>query len=311
MIRSVGPDVLALGAKLLAHGELVAFPTETVYGLGANGLDAGAVKKIYAAKGRPGDNPLILHFADVQAIESCAVMTPLARRLARAFMPGPLTLVLPALPCVPLQTRGGLDTVACRVPSSSVARQLLALVPFPLAAPSANTSGRPSPTDAATVQADLGEAAALIIDGGPCSLGLESTVVDATGALPVLLRPGGVTVEQLHELCGRVLFARGVDEARKSPGTRYRHYAPSVAVRLWRPGEEFPEEPFSFMGLAPAPACSREACVFDSLRDYAAGCYAALRRLERLGVLIVAQLPPDEGLGRALADRLRRSAGQE
>ena len=309
MIAPATEEVLLKAARLLEEGELVAFPTETVYGLGANALNSQAVAKIYQAKGRPSDNPLIAHFPRVEDFEECVLMTPLGEKLARALMPGPLTLVLPAREGVPSVTRGGLDTLGCRVPSNEVAHRLLSCLTFPLAAPSANRSGRPSPTQASTVAADLGDAVSLIIDGGACKVGLESTVVDARGDLPILLRPGGISVETLRELCGEVRFASSLSEAQRSPGTRYRHYAPRVEVVAYRPGMILPRQ-FCFMGFGPAPEGAKKALLFDSLEEYGRSFYEALRVLEEEGLPIYAQEPPKEGFGLALADRLARACGK-
>ncbi|EEX48140.1 L-threonylcarbamoyladenylate synthase [Jonquetella anthropi] len=308
------PDraVLNRAVKLLSDGRLVAFPTETVYGLGGNGWDSEAAKRIYAAKGRPSDNPLILHFPSPEAVELSADVSDRAKKLMARFWPGPLTLVLPAKPIVPLAVRGGLDTVGCRMPSHPTARALLSACPFPLAAPSANVSGRPSPTDAATVAQDLNGRVDLVIDSGPCSVGLESTVLDITGDAPVLLRPGGVSLEELESVLGPVAFPRGALELRRSPGTRYRHYAPAVAVLLWKADEPFdwPSQ-FCFMGQSEPPVRPARQILFDDLAAFAHGYFAGLRDLERENLPIVVQWPDGSGIGRALQDRLKRSAGLE
>jgi L-threonylcarbamoyladenylate synthase len=194
---------LAAAAALLRAGGLVAFPTETVYGLGANALDERAVRRVFEVKGRPADNPLIVHVASVDDVGAVAVsLPPTARLLAERYWPGPLTLVLESRPEVPSVTRGGLGTIAVRVPAHPLALELLREARVPVAAPSANRSGRPSPTTAAHVRADLGEDVDLVLDGGPCVVGLESTVVDARGPVPVVLREGTLTAAELGAVAG-------------------------------------------------------------------------------------------------------------
>lgn len=305
------PEVISRAAELIRAGELVAFPTETVYGLGGNAMDGEAVKKIYAAKGRPSDNPLILHFPSPGAVGQAAYVDDRAKRLMEHFWPGPLTLVLPARDCVSKEARGGLTTVGCRMPDYPAALAFFAACGVPVAGPSANTSGRPSPTDARTVADDLGEGVAMILDAGECRVGVESTVLDVSGEVPVLLRPGGVSMEELTAFLGRVELPVGVNELKKSPGTRYRHYAPSVSVDIWDREEEYiwPEK-FCYMGVdAPAHRAVREI-LFRDFESYAHGLFSALRELENDGVTIVAQWPPIEGIGRALRDRISRAAGR-
>lgn len=225
-------------ARLLRAGELVALPTETVYGLGANALNEEAVRKIFAAKGRPADNPLIVHVADAQAAEALCHLDDRARALMRRFCPGPLTLLLPKKPCVPEVVNAGLPSVAIRIPAHPVARALLRACGVPVAAPSANTSGKPSPTTAKHVWEDMKGKLPLILDGGPCEVGLESTVVDMTAEIPTVLRPGGITPEMLLEALPEVRVADSVlrplqtGEAAPSPGMRYRHYAPGGELTL-------------------------------------------------------------------------------
>ncbi len=297
-------------ARLIQQGQLVAFPTETVYGLGANGLDGQAVKRIYAAKGRPSDNPLILHFPSPEAVGSAAVVDRRARTVMARFWPGPLTLVLPARDCVPPEPRGGLDTVGCRMPDHPVALAFLEACGVPVAGPSANRSGRPSPTDGPTVAQELGDGLAMVLDAGPCRVGLESTVLDLTAPVPVLLRPGGVSLEELQDFLGPVALPEGALELRRSPGTRYRHYAPRSAMALWNPqGPWTVEGPFVYLGLQEPPRQPRRQIRFDSLEAYGRGLFSALRELEKEGLLIVAQWPPEEGIGRALRDRIGRAAG--
>ncbi len=226
-------------AKVLKEGGLVAFPTETVYGLGADGLREEAARKIYAAKGRPSDNPLILHIAEAGELPPLVTEVPeVARRLMEAFWPGPLTMIFSKSAAVPYGTTGGLDTVAVRMPADPAARRLIRLAGLPVAAPSANLSGRPSPTTAEHVMQDMAGRIEIILDGGPVGIGVESTIVDVTGVRPVLLRPGAVTMEMLREVVGEVEIDPAVagpvaaDVKPKAPGMKYRHYAPKAQLFL-------------------------------------------------------------------------------
>lgn len=302
------PDARAEAARLLRAGQLVAFPTETVYGLGADATDEAAVARIYAAKDRPRFNPLISHVATAEAALALGQPTPDAERLATAHWPGPLTLVLRRRPGCPIAwlTSAGLETVALRVPGSAPARALLAEAGRPIAAPSANRSGRVSPTTAAHVAEELGDRVALILDGGPCPVGLESTVVDLSGDRPRLLRPGAVTREQLEAVLGPVELAAAGDTI-AAPGMLASHYAPRAAVRLdatdRRPGEAFLDfggtRPDADLDLSPAG---------DPV-EAASRLFAALRGLDRPGVTAIAVAPiPEAGLGTAINDRLRRAA---
>lgn len=220
-------------SKVLKSGGLVAFPTETVYGLGADALDVEASGKIYKAKGRPSDNPLIVHIADVEDLQNlCEEIPPLAKQLADAFWPGPMTLVLKKKAIVPGTITGGLDTVAVRMPVHPVARELIRTSRVYVAAPSANTSGRPSPTNAAHVAQDLAGKIDMIIDGGDVEIGIESTIIDVTGPTPVILRPGYITMEMVAAVAGSVELDRAITEGApvsavpKAPGMKYKHYAP-------------------------------------------------------------------------------------
>lgn len=234
-------EILTQAARILVSGGLVAFPTETVYGLGANGLEPQAVAGIFRAKGRPSDNPLILHIAEASEVLQLVRTIPAnARALMERYWPGPLTLVLERKPIVPDQVTGGLDTVAIRLPDSVIARELIRLTGLPIAAPSANLSGRPSPTTAEAVAADLSGRIEAIVDGGPCDVGVESTIIDCTTPVPTLLRPGGITLEMLMDTLGEVEIdpALGRDDLiPKAPGMKYRHYAPSAPMILLE-GEE-------------------------------------------------------------------------
>jgi L-threonylcarbamoyladenylate synthase len=295
---------------LLRAGRLVAFPTETVYGLGGDATNEHAVAAIFAAKARPRFNPLIVHVRDLAAAEKLAVFNEPAHRAAVHFWPGPVTLVLPRQPGVGLSllASAGLDTVAVRVPAHPVAQALLREAGRPIAAPSANRSGRVSPTSAAHVAEDLGDDVALILDDGPTPVGLESTVLDLSGEAPALLRPGAVTFEALTELLGPVSLP--VSALPKSPGMLASHYAPRLPVRVAamaaRPGEALlafgPNAP---PGFAEVQWLSRAG----DLAEAAANLFAMLRRLDCPSFAGIAVMPiPEQGLGRAINDRLRRAA---
>ena len=300
----------ARAAALLASGGVVAFPTETVYGLGADATDDRAVARLFAIKGRPRFNPLIVHLADPAAAAAHAVVDARARALMDRFWPGGLTLVLNKRAGSPLSALAlaGLDTVALRCPAHPVARDLLARCARPVAAPSANRSGRLSPTTAAHVRSDLGDAADAILDGGPCPIGVESTIVDLTGP-PALLRPGALDPTAL----GIALedAAANDAEAPKSPGRLARHYAPATPLRLdatdVHPGEAL----LAFgPGVPPAPA-ARNLSPRGDLVEAAANLFAMLRELDAPGAAGIAAMPvPDRGLGRAINDRLRRAAAR-
>lgn len=225
--------VIEKAAHILANGGLVAFPTETVYGLGANAFNPDAARKIYEAKGRPSDNPLIIHISGMDMLEDvCGSVSQRARELAERFWPGPLTMILPKGGKIPYAATGGLDTVAVRFPSHKTARGLIDKCGFPLAAPSANSSGKPSPTRASHVAFDLSGKIDMIIDGGPCEIGLESTIVDMTGEEPVILRPGYVSGEEITGCAETAVVFDGEPEIPISPGTKYTHYSPRASVTV-------------------------------------------------------------------------------
>ncbi len=311
--RPATPDTISEAGRLLRSGCLVAFPTETVYGLGADAGNAEAVARIFEAKGRPRFNPLIAHVPDVEAARKLADFTPMADALARAFWPGPLTLVLQkarGCPVADLAT-AGLDTIAVRIPDHAVARAILTAAGVPVAAPSANRSGRISPTRAAHVVEELGEACGLIVDGGPTGVGVESTVVDATAARAVLLRPGAVTrddIERVTKLPVEVLFDE--DVAPTAPGQLRSHYAPRARVRLDATSIAPDEALLAFGPDVP----SHNGLLFNlsptgDLREAAVNLFAYLRILDASGVASIAVLPiPEIGLGEAINDRLRRAA---
>ena len=293
-MRAVSLDA---ATELLRGGGLVAFPTETVYGLGARARDPVAVRQIFAAKGRPVDHPLIVHLAAAAELSDWAEVDARAEALAAAFWPGPLTLVLRRRAGVPDEVTGGLDTVGLRVPDHPLARALIAQVGCGLAAPSANRFGRVSPTTAAHVWAELG-AELPVLDGGPCAVGVESTILDLSQAQPALLRPGGVSVEALEAQLGPI--ARG--GATRAPGTLAAHYAPRTALRL-------SDAPEAEAAALQAQGLRVAVLSFADDAAYARALYAELRRLDALGVdVLVAARPGRQGIGAAVADRLARAA---
>ncbi|MDO5387615.1 MAG: L-threonylcarbamoyladenylate synthase [Clostridia bacterium] len=240
-INNIDNNVIVKAAEIIKSGGLVAFPTETVYGLGGDGLNPNAAKKIYSAKGRPSDNPLILHISDIGQLSPLVREIPEnALKLAKEFWPGPLTMIFKKSDIVPNETSGGLDTVAVRFPVNKVAQALITASGTPIAAPSANTSGRPSPTRASHVEYDLNGKIDMIIDGGACKFGLESTIIDVTGNIPCLLRPGSITLEMLRSVLGEVNVDKAVvskldkGELPKAPGMKYKHYSPSADVVIVR-----------------------------------------------------------------------------
>ena len=316
-------------ANLIMNGELVAIPTETVYGLGANGLDEAAVAKIFEAKGRPQDNPLILHICGAEQIELfCHHIPQKAYDLAEAFWPGPLTIVLPARSIVPKRTTGGLDTVAVRCPDNAVTREIIRLSGVPIAAPSANISGKPSTTTAEHVLHDHDGKIAAIVDGGPCRVGVESTIVDLTEERPRLLRPGGIGPEELIAVLGDLVVDKAVtaqidkDEVVKAPGMKYRHYAPSEPVVIvsgsreaaaryirahFEPGDRvlcFEEELPLYAGCAPL-SYGQESHV----ETLSAGLFAALRILDDPTIhKVYARCPVGGGVAYAVQNRLKKAA---
>ncbi|MBR4458141.1 MAG: threonylcarbamoyl-AMP synthase [Clostridia bacterium] len=325
---------IAQAAALIRDGQLVAFPTETVYGLGANALDADAVRAIFAAKGRPADNPLIMHICDPAQLDGLVTVPGRAQSLMDAFWPGPLTILMPRTDRVPDVVTAGLSTVAVRYPSHPVARALLAVSRVPVAAPSANRSGRPSPTTAAHVLEDMNGRIPMILDGGPCEVGLESTVLDLSGDVPCILRPGGVTKGMLEELLGPVEVAPSVlkplaeGEVARSPGMRYRHYAPKGSITLVSGAEEDVLRAMRRLWQN-ASRGGQRACVLcfrehtDALRDCrphdlgsmrdpsetAERLFDTLRRLDAEGMdIIYSEVLPAEGIGLAVMNRLGRAA---
>ena len=323
------PNVAQKAAEIIQSGDVVAIPTETVYGLAANGLSEDAVSRIFEVKGRPSDNPLILHICDATQIDLyCHDVPQSAYRLAQLFWPGPLTMVLPAKDTVPKRTTGGLSTVALRCPDSEIARQIIQLSGVPLAAPSANISGKPSTTTAEHVLHDHGGKIPLIVDGGACRVGVESTIVDLTEERPRLLRPGGITPEQLMAVLGDLVVDKAVtaqidkDAVVKAPGMKYRHYAPTEPViivagerekaaayihRHFEPGDRvlcFEEELPLYADCNPL-SYGKEADV----STLSAGLFAALRELDDGSIgKVYARCPVGGGVAYAVQNRLKKAA---
>ncbi|MEX2286183.1 MAG: L-threonylcarbamoyladenylate synthase [Planctomycetaceae bacterium] len=362
MTCPVGTDV-SRAAGILRDGGLVAFATETVYGLGASALDPAALARLFEVKNRPRFDPIIAHISDVTGLPQLAAeIPPVARSLAERFWPGPLTLVLRKTQITPDLLTAGLPSVAVRVPAHPLALELLRAVSFPVAAPSANLFGHVSPTTAEHVAEQLGDKIDYILDGGPCRVGLESTVLDLTGAIPVLLRPGGLPVEEIEALIGPVTIRRANSsdeaEAQLAPGMLPRHYAPRtrlvivenieppeagkrIGLLTFRPpttnllsdrmqeregealAEPTPNSPNALPSEPPPPSRGRAGVggafaaievlsPAGDLREAAANFFAALRRLDALGLDAIVAVPfPNEGLGRALNDRLQRAANSQ
>ena len=323
-------NAIQTAADLILHGEVVGMPTETVYGLAANALNGEAVAKIFRAKGRPQDNPLIVHIADFDQIyDLCPAVPPQAKLLAEAFWPGPLTMIVPKRDCIPDEVSCGMDTVGIRLPSHPLARDLIRTSGVPLAAPSANTSGRPSTTTAEHVLRDMDGKIAAILDGGPCGVGVESTVVTLALDKPRLLRPGGITLEQLETVLGEVEVDRALnekigDDVRVSAaGVKYRHYAPKAPVTVVRGDPQQAAKYITEHIDGPTgvlcfdeyrdyfPTCTVEC--FGSQDDLAAQAREVFDRLRAFDDTDVqqiwAQCPSDEGLGLAVANRIKKAAG--
>lgn len=329
LLSASDPATPEIAAGIIRRGGLVAIPTETVYGLGANGLDEAAVASIFAAKGRPQDNPLILHVAEPKEMEKfCHSIPESAYALADKFWPGPLTMVLPARDVVPKRTTAGLSTVAVRCPDNDATRAIIRLSGVPIAAPSANLSGKPSTTTAEHVLHDHDGKIDAIVDGGPCRVGVESTIVDLTEERPRLLRPGGITPEQLLEVLGDLVIDKAVtaqidkDAVVKAPGMKYRHYAPAEPVvivagsrekaaayirRHFTPGDRvlcFTEELPLYADCSPL-AYGSEADV----NTLSAGLFAALRELDDPSIhQVYARCPVGGGVAYAVQNRLKKAA---
>lgn len=331
-------EAISEASAILKNGGLVAFPTETVYGLGADALNADAAAKIYAAKGRPSDNPLIVHIADTEAVYKLATVVPdKAVMLMEAFWPGPLTIILPKKSIVPDGTTGGLNTVAIRMPSHPVARELITESGVYIAAPSANTSGRPSPTTAGHVAEDMNGRIDMILDGGEVGIGIESTIVDLTGDVPTILRPGFITKKMLEHIVGEVAIDKAIIEPDpnlrpKAPGMKYTHYAPkgtltivssacgnyaNVTATINKLVEEKQSEGYKVAVLVSKEHASDYKCenvlvIGESKKDetIAAHLYATLRKCDELGAEYMYSEAFDSGeLGGAIMNRLLKAAG--
>ncbi|MDO4476332.1 MAG: L-threonylcarbamoyladenylate synthase [Lachnospiraceae bacterium] len=335
MTAGIQAEDMEKAGQILKDGGLVAFPTETVYGLGGNGLDAGAAQKIYAAKGRPSDNPLIIHIAQWEDLVPITSHIPeKAKVLADAFWPGPLTMILPKSDLVPMETTGGLNTVAVRMPGHKAALELIRAGGGYIAAPSANTSGRPSPTTAAHVREDLDGKIDAIIDGGEVGIGLESTIVDLTEEVPVILRPGYISAQMLSEVIGEVRMDRAFVSADpsirpKAPGMKYRHYAPKAQLQIVEGPEEKVVETINelaanaaaqgqLVGIIATDATKEryENAIIRSAGDrtdditIAAHLYGLLREFDELGVSeIYSEALDTPRLGQAIMNRLIKAAG--
>ena len=334
LVKPVCKEAVQQAAELIRAGELVGMPTETVYGLGADALNPDAVMKIFAAKGRPADNPLIVHISDMDQVQPLVREIPdAARRLMEAFWPGPMTLILPKAACIPEAVSAGLDTVGIRLPASEAARALIRAAGRPIAAPSANRSGKPSPTTAQHVYEDMQGRIPLILDGGACQVGVESSVIDATGETPVILRPGGVTAEMVHSVLGRVLVDEhvmsplGEGDVARSPGMKYKHYAAEAKTVIFEGEEESVTaaicaaydtalaqgERVAILGFDEHDFGERKRISLGSVhhpQDAAARLFAALRELDVRGeTLALCEAVGLEGIGLAVMNRMGRAAG--
>ena len=324
-------ESIAEAGMIAAQGGLVAFPTETVYGLGASAYDETSVARIYAAKGRPSDNPLIVHIADISDIDRLAEsVSAEARRLIEAFMPGPFTIILKKSPLVPGAVTAGMDTVGIRFPENDTAQRFIRAAGVPIAAPSANLSGKPSPTEAKHVIDDMTGRIDAVIDGGSCSVGVESTIVDASGAVPVVLRPGGVTYEELTAVVPEtvidphILESMGEGERPKCPGMKYKHYAPDVEVTVIEGAMDAVKKKIDELLLKNSgKVCgvltmSDNAydsavilCAGKTNREYAKNLFSCLREFDKLGAEIVfAEFEERDGYGLAVRNRLYKAAAQ-
>ena len=331
-------EVIQTAAKILQEGGLVAFPTETVYGLGGNGLDNSACEKIYIAKGRPSDNPLILHISEFEELNPIVrEISPAAKKLMDAFWPGPLTMVFPKSDIVPEKATGGLDTVAVRFPNHPVARAIIHAAGLPIAAPSANSSGKPSPTRASHVEFDLNGKIDMIVDGGAAEWGLESTIVDVSGEVPMILRPGAVTKEMMEEVVGKVeidpaiLQKPAADLKPKAPGMKYTHYSPKAEVILVK-GEttavvdeinRLAAEDMAHGFKTGVMATEETTDLYkadivlslgsrDKPEQIGANLFKYLRKFDFLGAeRIYSEVFSEEGEGMAIMNRLNKAAGYQ
>lgn len=327
-VLKASKEAIEKAAEIIKSGGVVGVPTETVYGLGANALDACAVDKIFEAKGRPKDNPMIVHVSSMEEILPLVKKFPEnAKKLAEKYWPGPLTIIMPKSDIVPARTSGNLDTVAIRMPSHPVMQEIIKKSGCPIAAPSANLSGSPSPTNAKYVFDDMDGKIPLIIDGGECVVGLESTVITLAGEKPRLLRPGGITPEQLSEVLGEIEIDKAVKskleekEKASSPGMKYKHYAPKTKVIIIKAEKQKYIDYISSQSENAVALCFEDEaenipikCVTygksDDSSSQAKRLFDALRELDETGAEVAfAHCPSDEGVGLAVYNRLLRSAG--
>lgn len=332
-INSIDDEALKRAGQCIKDGGLVAFPTETVYGLGGDGLNEVAAKNIYLAKGRPSDNPLILHINDQKMLSRIvSKVTPMAKKIMTAFCPGPITIILPKSDIVPKAVTGGLDTIAVRMPDNDIARALIKYADTPIAAPSANISGRPSPTTAQAVYKDLQSRIDMVLDGGACQFGVESTIVDCTEDIPIILRPGAITKEMLEEIFPVVKIDKaivGANVVPKAPGMKYKHYAPKVDMILIEGDnkkmsssiEEILhkyENEGKKVGLLVSDEVANELNYKntfsygsqENLAQIASEIYEGLRYFDDKDVdIILAQGTTDKGIGLAIMNRLHKASG--
>lgn len=319
-------DLKAAG-EIIKNGGLVAFPTETVYGIGANGLNETAAKKIYEAKGRPSDNPLILHVNDINGAQKVGEVNEIAKILFETFSPGPLTVIIKKKEIVPDCTTGGLDTVAVRIPSAEIARRIIEYSGCPIAAPSANLSGKPSPTAFEHVKDDLNGRVDMIIDGGGIEVGIESTIIDSTKNPPVILRPGGITIEMVQEIFPDATEAKQPEAADENykppcPGMKYKHYAPKAHVTVFEKRELINEEieKFRYENKKIGVFCHDDSS-YDgdyiikwgkTAKDMAKLMFWALREFDGQGMdVVLCEMPEKGGLGSGIRNRLYKSAGYD
>ena len=323
-VIKTSPAELEKAGEVIKNGGLVVFPTETVYGLGADGLNPDAVKSIFVAKGRPSDNPLILHVSDMEMAEKIGEITDTARKIMEKFWPGPITVIVEKKDIVPDNVTAGLDTVAIRMPAHPVARALIEAAGVPVAAPSANLSGKPSPTAFRHAFDDMNGRVDVIIDGDSCDIGIESTVVDTTSEVPTILRPGGVTEKMLGEIFPEIAIEQHKKEGTegykpKSPGMKYKHYAPDAQVILYKTTERLEADLEKYLsegkkvGLFKREGSTVSAeieIVWKDTEDLARRLFYSLRRFDELGAeTVLCQLPDKSGMWQGVYNRLYKSAG--
>ncbi len=312
-MKTIITESVDVAAQFIRQGEVVAFPTETVYGLGADCFNSDAVEKIFIAKGRPSDNPLIVHISDLNQLKDVTEkITDSAKLLMESFFPGPLTVILPKNQKVGSKVTANLNTVGVRMPESDVALQFIEACGTPIAAPSANLSGKPSPTTWEAVSEDLHERISCILKGEPSRIGIESTVVDCTGEIPLVLRIGAISIEELNTVVPNVAIPhKGSKLYFRSPGTQYKHYAPEGKVRIWEKENAEFNSKTAFIGLS-APEHTESFSYLqlcDSVAEYTRGIYQFFRACDLLGIQTVyCEAVEEKGIGRALMDRIKRAS---